>query len=100
MGGNDGAAGAGCGPGVEWGKPSAGAAMSIPGYEILNLRGPAGEARQRSTGRLVRLEQYDGFGPYGACGVQDRLRRRLEVATLLDHPHILPVLAVGLVEGR
>lgn len=74
--------------------------MSIPGYEILSLRGPTGEARQRSTGRLVRLEQYDGFGPYGTHDVQDRLQRRLEAATLLEHPHILSVLAVGRVEGR
>jgi serine/threonine-protein kinase len=74
--------------------------MSIPGYEVLGPRGHSSEAtiyqaREISTGRLVRLDVYPAFGAAVPIDEQDRRQQQLEAAALLDHPHLLPVLSTG-----
>src|SRR5438309_2148121 len=75
--------------------------MSIPGYEILSERCRCGvavcfKARQLASGRLVCLELFrtwEGAG-HDPSGDIDGFRRRLELVSLLEHPNILPILAV------
>src|SRR5262245_12014844 len=75
--------------------------MTPAGYEILSElyrtdTQVAYQARQRATGQLVmlqmRLFHEERAGSHGFF--DDQLHRAQEVA-LLDHPGILPVLAVG-----
>jgi len=72
--------------------------MSIEGYDLLNeiardVGHVSHEARQRSTGRRVVLQLVPTLG--GAPGLRDEMLARLRAVALLDHPRLVPVLAVG-----
>jgi eukaryotic-like serine/threonine-protein kinase len=75
---------------------------TISHYDVIELldRGEAGpvyKARDRRDDSLVAIELLP-VPPDPASG--DRLRREVETAAALDHPHICPVLEVGEVLGR
>jgi eukaryotic-like serine/threonine-protein kinase len=77
--------------------------MSIDGYEILreitrDLGRTSYEARQKATGRRVALQLTlpdAGASP----GRRDASRDALASLALLDHPHLVGVLAVGDYDG-
>jgi eukaryotic-like serine/threonine-protein kinase len=76
--------------------------MDVEGYEILAEPRADGRgrypARQRATGRLVTLE----LAPRGQSvspGDLDAARDRLAALALMDHPHLVPVLALGEHDG-
>src|SRR4051794_26442815 len=77
--------------------------MDVEGYEILaeprRLDGRARcPARQRATGRLVTLE-LTARNPSASPGHLDATRDRLAALALMDHPHLVPVLALGEHDG-
>src|SRR5262245_46635516 len=74
------------------------AAMSVEGYDLLGELwndGPYAchRARERATGRLVRVEAPRAY-PYEPHQ-RDERNDKLRVVALLDHPNLVPTLAVG-----
>src|SRR5262245_2045854 len=73
--------------------------MSVEGYDLLretwhDVDHVNHEARHRATGRRVVVQL--ALAPSGATpGRRDELLERLRAVTVLDHPHLVPVLAVG-----
>jgi serine/threonine protein kinase len=72
--------------------------MSVEGYDLLSeIARDVGhvsyEARQRSTGRRVVLQIVPTRRDPPVW--RDELLSRLRAVALLDHPHLVPVLAVG-----
>ncbi len=72
-------------------------------FELVRALGRGGMgavwlARQRSLGRMVAVKLLDRAAAEGPA-VRLRLQREAELTALLDHPNIVPVYAVGEVDG-
>src|SRR5262245_44862885 len=76
---------------------------SFGDFEVSRLIGRGGMgsvylARQRSLGRMVALKVLNRGG-LEVPATRMRLKREAELTALLDHPNIVPIYAVGEVDG-
>ncbi len=83
--------------------PPAVAQRQFGDFELVRPLGRGGMgvvwlARQRSLGRMVAIKLLDRAAVEGPV-VRLRLQREAELTALLDHPNIVPVYAVGDVDG-
>src|SRR5262245_24871951 len=83
--------------------PGEAALVSVPGYEVRREVGRGGmgvvfEAVQLAANRPVALKVILA-GRFATAAERARFRTEVEVASHLDHPHIVPVYDVGDHEG-